>query len=217
MMHHIVADAWTLEVWNAELLTFYQAHHEGRPAALPELPIQYVDYAVWQRRLLDGPRLEEQLAYWKKRLDGAERSLDLPTDRPRPAVATRRGAKRRFSLPAELASGLKEVARKNEATLFMTLLAAFDVLLLRYTGQSDLSVGTPVANRGHAETEGLIGFFLNTLVLRAEVEEDLPFSDLVKRVKEACLSAYAHQDVPFERLVQEIEPERDLSRSRSSR
>ena len=213
MMHHIVSDAWTLEVFNAELATLYQGHREGRSVALPELPIQYADYAVWQRRSLDGARLEEQLAYWKSRLDGAERSLDLPTDRPRAAVATRRGAKRRFSLPAELTTRLEEISRKNEATLFMTLLAAFDVLLLRSTGQSDLVVGTPVANRGHAETEGLVGFFLNTLVLRTKVEEDLRFSDLVKRVKEACLGAYAHQDIPFERLVQEIEPERDLSRS----
>jgi amino acid adenylation domain-containing protein/non-ribosomal peptide synthase protein (TIGR01720 family) len=213
MMHHIVSDAWTLEVWNAELAALYQAHREGRPAALPELPIQYLDYAVWQRRDLDGARLDEQLGYWKKRLDGAEKSLDLPTDRPRPAVATRRGAKRRFSLPAELATGLKEISRKCGATLFMTLLAAFDVLLLRYTGQGDLSVGTPVANRGHAETEGLVGFFLNTLVLRTEIEEDLLFSALVQRVKEACLGAYAHQDIPFERLVQELSPERDLGRT----
>ena len=213
MMHHIVSDAWTLEVWNAELGALYQAHVAGSPAALPELPIQYLDYAVWQRRHLDGVRLDEQLGYWKKRLDGAQKSLDLPLDRPRPAVATRRGAKRRFSLPGELAKGLKEISRKNGATLFMTLLAAFDVLLLRYTGQSDLSVGTPVANRGHAETEGLVGFFLNTLVLRAQVEEDLLFSALVQRVKEACLGAYAHQDIPFERLVQELSPERDLGRS----
>ncbi|MFS8071579.1 MAG: condensation domain-containing protein, partial [Byssovorax sp.] len=213
MMHHIVSDAWTLEVFHAELWTLYQAHREGRSVALPELPIQYADYAVWQRRSLDGARLEEQLAYWKGRLDGAERSLDLPTDRPRPAVATRRGAKRRFSLPAELTTGLEEIARKNEATLFMTLLAAFDVLLLRSTGQSDLAVGTPVANRGHAETEGLVGFFLNTLVLRTEVEEDLRFSDLVKRVKEACLGAYAHQDLPFERLVEDLGLARDKSRT----
>jgi amino acid adenylation domain-containing protein/non-ribosomal peptide synthase protein (TIGR01720 family) len=212
-MHHIVSDAWTRGILNRELAALYEAFQSGRPSPLPELPIQYADYAEWQRAWLDGEALGRQLAYWKKHLDGAPSSIDLPTDRPRPPVQTFRGERRFFELSPELTRGLKELSRREGATLFMTLLAAFDVLLYRYSGQSDLVVGTPILNRTRQETEGLIGFFLNTLAIRAEITERITFQDLLARVREACLGAYAHQDMPFERLVTELSPERDLSRS----
>ena len=212
-MHHIVCDAWSSDVLRRELATLYEAFHQGRPSPLVELPIQYADYAAWQRRWFSGDIEASQLAYWRGQLTGAAQILDLPSDRPRPTVMSHRGAERRFTLPAELAGALRELSRKEGATLFMTLLAAFDVLLYRYTGQGDLSVGMPIANRSRTETEGLIGFFLNTLVLRASLADELSFRALLAQVKETCLGAYAHQDMPFERLVQELAPERDLGRS----
>ncbi|MEP7126667.1 MAG: amino acid adenylation domain-containing protein, partial [Byssovorax sp.] len=211
--HHIVADAWTRGILNREIAALYAAFVVGGTPTLPELPIQYADYAAWQRAWMSGPTLDAQLAYWKQRLDGAPRAIELPTDRARPAVRTNRGERRVIALSPELTRGLKELARREGVTLFMTLLAGFDVLLHRITRQGDIVVGSPIAGRTRAETEGLIGFFLNTLVLRTELADDLSFKDLLARVKAVCLGAYAHQDLPFERLVQEIAPERDLSRT----
>jgi amino acid adenylation domain-containing protein/non-ribosomal peptide synthase protein (TIGR01720 family) len=212
-MAHIVSDAWTLGVLADELGTLYEAFTAGEPSPLPDLPIQYADYARWQRRHLTGDLLTRELGYWREHLDGAPRALDLPADRPRPPAESHRGARSRVELPAELVQALRALSRREGVTLFMTLLAGFDALLHRYTGQADLLVGTPVANRTQAATEKLVGFFLNTLVLRARVEPELPFRALLHRVRETALEAYAHQEVPFERLVQELSPERDLSRS----
>ncbi|MEP7122426.1 MAG: non-ribosomal peptide synthase/polyketide synthase [Byssovorax sp.] len=212
-LHHIVTDAWSQGVLNRELGVLYAAFAKHEAPSLPELPIQYADHAAWQRAALEGAESERQLAYWKPRLAGAARSLDLPADRPRPPVPSHRGDRRTFTLSPEISRALKDLSRREGATLFMTLLAGFEALLYRLTGQSDLLIGTPIANRGRAETEGLIGFFLNTLVLRTDLSGDPPFRELVGRVREAALGAYAHQDMPFERLVQEIEPERDPSRS----
>ena len=212
-LHHIVTDAWSQGVLNRELGALYASFARGEIPGLPALPIQYADYAAWQRVALEGAESERQLAYWKPRLAGAARSLDLPADRPRPPVPSHRGDRRAVSLSPEVTRALKDLSRREGATLFMTLLAGFEALLHRLTGQSDLLIGTPIANRGRAETEGLIGFFLNTLVLRTDLSGDPPFRELVGRVREAALGAYAHQDMPFERLVQEVEPERDPSRS----
>jgi amino acid adenylation domain-containing protein/non-ribosomal peptide synthase protein (TIGR01720 family) len=212
-LHHIVTDAWSQGVLNRELGALYASFLVGGTPTLPELPIQYADYAAWQRHALEGAESERQLAYWKPRLAGAARSLDLPADRPRPPVPSHRGDRRAFTLSPEITRALKDLSRREGATLFMTLLAGFEALLHRLTGQTDLLLGTPIANRGRAETEGLIGFFLNTLVLRTDLSGDPPFRELVGRVREASLGAYAHQDMPFERLVQEVEPERDPSRS----
>jgi amino acid adenylation domain-containing protein/non-ribosomal peptide synthase protein (TIGR01720 family) len=212
-LHHIIGDAWTLGVLNRELAALYASFLAGKPSPLPELSIQYADYAAWQRGWLQGEALERQLAYWRTQLEGAPRALDLPTDRPRPGLQTHHGARTALLLGKDLSRAVAELSRREGVTPFMTLLAAFDALLYRVTGQNDLLVGTPIANRTEAETEKLIGFFINSLVLRAELADDLPFSDLLHRVRETCLGAYAHQDMPFERLVQELEPERDLSRS----
>ena len=212
-MHHAVCDAWSMGVLGRELTALYDAFARGLPSPLPDLSVQYADYAAWQRAWLEGAVLDAQLAYWKAELASAPRALDLPTDRPRPPAASHRGARHGFALPAELGKALGRVARAQGATLFMALLAAFDVLLHRFTGQTDFVVGTPIAGRARGETEGLIGFFINTLALRAQLDEEAPFSELVARVKDTCLGAYAHQDMPFERLVQELAPERDLSRS----
>ncbi|MFT3764375.1 MAG: amino acid adenylation domain-containing protein [Minicystis sp.] len=213
VMHHIASDGWTIGVLSREISTLYAAFSRGEVSPLPELPIQYADYAAWQRSYLSGAVLDAQLAYWKQRLAGATRVLDLPTDRPRPPVPSRRGALRPFALGAAATAALRDLAKREGATLFMVLLAAFDVLLHRWSGQTDILVGTPIAGRTRAETEGLIGFFVNTLVMRAEIAEAAPFRDLIQRVREDALGAFAHQDMPFERLVQEIEPDRDLSRS----
>ncbi len=212
-MHHIVSDAWSIGVLNRELTALYEAFLAGRPSPLPALPFQYGDYAHWQRGWFTGDALQESLDHVKASLAGIPRSLDLPTDRPRPQVQSHRGSTLNFALTKELSAALQELARREGATLFMTLLAAFDVLLHRLTGQRDIVVGSPIAGRTRVETERLIGFFLNTLVLRAQLTDDLSFRDLLGRVKESCLDAYAHQDLPFDRLVQEIAVERDLSRS----
>ncbi|HSF38303.1 MAG TPA: amino acid adenylation domain-containing protein, partial [Thermoanaerobaculia bacterium] len=212
-MHHIVSDGWSVGVLLREMAALYGAFSAGRPSPLPELPVQYTDFAVWQRGWLQGDVLAAELASWKERLAGAPPALDLPSDRPRPAVQSSRGAAERLFWPASLARKVEEVSRKRGATVFMTLLAAFDVLLARYTGQEDLVVGSPIANRNRAETEGLIGFFVNTLVLRTDASGDPSFEGLLVRVREATLAAYAHQDLPFEKLVGELAPERDLSRS----
>jgi amino acid adenylation domain-containing protein len=212
-MHHIVSDGWSVDVLARELSALYRAALEGRPALLAPLPIQYSDYAVWQRRWLAGEVLDRQLAWWRERLAGAPAVLELPTDRPRPAVASLRGATERLGLGTELGEGLAAVARRWDATLFMTLLAAFQALLHRYTGQDDLLVGAPVAGRERAELEPLVGFFVNLVPLRADLSGDPRLSRFLGAVRETTLEAVAHQEVPFERLVEELAPERDLSRA----
>jgi amino acid adenylation domain-containing protein/non-ribosomal peptide synthase protein (TIGR01720 family) len=212
-MHHIVSDAWTRGILSHEIATLYAAYHEGRPHGLPELPVQYGDYAAWQRAWLSGAVEDRLLAYWKKQLGGAPAAIELPTDRPRPPVLSGRGGRRSLDLPLGLSRALGELARRESATLFMTMLAGFYVLLHRYSNQDDLSIGTPVANRTRAETEGLIGFFVNTLVLRAQLGADLTFRELLGRVRETAIGGYAHQEMPFERLVTELAPGRDLSRT----
>ena len=211
-IHHIVSDGWSVGVLLQELAAFYQAIREGEPAQLPELPIQYPDYAIWQQKWLQGPVLEEQLSYWREQL--AELPvLELPTDRPRPRVQSSRGANLWFHIPQELTQALASRCQEEGATLFMGLMAAFQTLLHRYTGQEDFGVGTPIANRNRSETEGLIGFLLNTLVLRADLAGEPSFRELLARVRETALAAYDHQDLPFEMVVEALQPERDMSRS----
>lgn len=212
-MHHIIADGWSMDILVREVAALYEAHRSGVPAQLAELPIQYADYAVWQQEYLSGEVLEQQLSYWTKQLAGAPAVLELPSDRPRTPVQSFRGASFSFSCSLELSHALRDLSRRQGVTIYMTLLAAFAVLLSRYTGETDIVIGTPIANRNRVEVEGLIGFFVNTLALRAGVDGDPQFGELVGRVREVVLDAYAHQDVPFERVVEEIKPERDLSRS----
>ena len=195
-----------------ELALLYEAAARGRPSPLATLPIRYGDYAAWQRSWLSGGELARQLAYWQEQLEGAE-PLALPTDHVRPPVPTRRGARLSFELSSEIADSLRALSRREEVTLFMAVLAAFDVLLARYSGQRDISVGTPIANRTHAELEGLIGLFANTLVLRADLRGEPTFRELLARVKKMTLDAYAHQDAPFEKVVEAVAPERSLNRS----
>ncbi|HEV8583000.1 MAG TPA: amino acid adenylation domain-containing protein [Thermoanaerobaculia bacterium] len=209
IMHHIVSDGWSMEILLRELTALYEAFAAGRPSPLPELPVQYADFAVWQRRWLSGETLTRQLEFWRRQLAGAPASLDLPTDFPRPPVQTFNGA----TCSAELPAGLEAFCRREGVTRFMLLLAAFDVLLCRYSGQQDVLIGSPVANRNRAEIEGLIGFFVNTLVLRTRLGEAASFRDLLRQVRETALAAYGHQDLPFETLVEELRPERDLSHS----
>ena len=185
----------------------------GHPSPLVDLPIQYADFAVWQREWLQGEVLERQLSYWKKQLEGIPAVLNLPTDHPRPAVQSFRGKTQSIELSKELTEGLKALSRKEGVTLFMTLLAAFQTLLYRYTGQEDVVVGSPIANRNRSEIEGLIGFFVNTLVLRSNFSGNPTFKELLAQVREMALGAYAHQDLPFEKLVEELQPERSLSHS----
>src|SRR5829696_3478572 len=213
MMHHIISDGWSAGVLFRELGTLYAAYAAGEESPLQELPVQYADYAVWQREYLSGEVLNAQVEYWRERLTGAAPVLELPADRVRPAVQSYRGAAARFEVSREVSEGLKELAHAEGVTLFMTLLAAFKVLLYRYTGQADIVVGSPIAGRTRAEVEHLIGFFVNTLVLRTDLSRAPGFRELLGRVRETALGAYAHQDVPFEKLVEELQPERDLSRS----
>jgi amino acid adenylation domain-containing protein len=210
-MHHIVSDGWSMGVLIREMAALYEAYAAGAESPLEELNIQYGDFAVWQREWLRGEVLDQQLAYWRKQLAGVPPVLALPTDHPRPAVKTFNGAAISLNLPRSLSEKLKALTRREGVTLFMSLLAAFQVLLQRYSGQEDIAVGTPVAHRTRAETEELIGFFVNTLVLRTDVSGNPTFRELVQRVKETALGAYAHQDVPFEKLVEELAPERNLS------
>ncbi|HEY7574850.1 MAG TPA: condensation domain-containing protein, partial [Thermoanaerobaculia bacterium] len=212
-MHHIVSDDWSMGVLYRELEELYGAFRSGRAPALPDLPIQYADYAAWQARWLTGDTLAAQLSYWKESLSGELPALDLPTDRPRPPSPSYRGADVRRVLPPRLSERVEALSRRENATLFMTLLAAFQVLLSRYCGQTDIPVGTPIAGRHRRETEDLIGFFVNTLVLRADLSDDPAFETLLRRTRDGALGAYAHQDLPFEKLVEELRPERSLSRT----
>ncbi|HYO13481.1 MAG TPA: amino acid adenylation domain-containing protein, partial [Thermoanaerobaculia bacterium] len=211
--HHIAADGWSLGVFLRELPALYQAFRAGRPSPLPELPIQYADFAVWQRDWLQGDVLKGQLAWWRRTLAGLPAALDLPTDRPRPAVRTDHGGTLSFSLPPDVSAGLKAMALRERATTFMVLLAGFQALLCRLGGGEDVAAGSPVANRNRFETEPLIGFFVNTLVLRLDLSGNPGFNELTRRAREVTLGAYAHQDLPFEKLVEELAPRRDPSRT----
>ncbi|WP_240359950.1 non-ribosomal peptide synthetase [Pyxidicoccus trucidator] len=210
-MHHVVSDGWSMGVLVREVAALYEAFTQGRPSPLPELPVQYADYALWQRQWLQGPVLQAQLDYWRQQLHGAP-TLELPTDKPRPPLQSQRGASVSFSIPTPTVVRLHQLAHESGSTLFMVLMAAWQALLGRYSGQDDISVGTPIANRTRHETEPLIGFFVNTLVLRTRLEGDPTFVQLLSRVKEASLAAFAHQDVPFEQLVDALGVVRDLSR-----
>jgi amino acid adenylation domain-containing protein len=210
-MHHIVSDGWSIGVLIRELAALYEAFSSGKPSPLPQLSIQYADFAHWQRQWLQGEVLAAQLSYWQQQLAGAQTVLELPTDRPRPAVQTFRGATQFLALPEPLSQKLKSLSQRSGVTLFMTLLAAFQTFLYRYTGQEDICIGSPIANRNRSETEGLIGFFVNTMVLRTNLSENPSFQELLGRVREVTLGAYAHQDLPFEQLVEALQPERNLS------
>lgn len=212
-MHHIISDGWSISVLVSEVAALYTSFVTGQAITLPELPIQYADYAVWQRESLQGEVLETQLSYWKQKLTGAPATVELPADRPRPPVRTFRSATQSLLLNESLSEQLRVVSRRYRVTLFMTLLAAFKVLLSRYTGQADVVVGSPIAGRDRAETKGVIGFFLGTLVLRTDLSGDPTFAELLERVRETTVDAYTHQDVPFEKLLEELKPERDLSRT----
>jgi acyl carrier protein len=210
-MHHIISDGWSTGVLVREVEALYEAYTRGAESPLAELPVQYADYAAWQRGWLQGEVLERQLGYWREQLKGAP-VLALRTDHPRPAVQAHNGARVSFVLPHELSASLHALSRREGVTLFMTLLAAFQTLLHRYTRQEDITVGADIANRNRSETESLIGFFINMLVMRADLSGSPTFRDLLRQVRERALGAYAHQDLPFEKLVEELQPKRDPSR-----
>jgi non-ribosomal peptide synthetase component F len=211
-MHHIITDRWTSAILTRELSTLYAAFAAGEPSRLPELPVQYADYAIWQREWMQGETLEREIAHWRRALANLP-ALELPLDRPRPAVPEHRGGRFMFEIDAATVRGLKELGRSEGATLFMTLLAAFFVLLHRYSGQEDFAVGVPIAGRNKPELEDLLGFFVNTLVLRGDLSGDPAFRTCLARVRKFALDAYSHQDVPFEKLVEALAPARDLSRN----
>lgn len=206
-IHHIAFDAWSAGILIRELMALYGAFSKGEKSPLAEPPIQYADYAAWQRSSLSDEALATQLAYWKKQLSGAP-VLNLPVDRVRPAVASHRGARLSVSLPPDLSDAIRELARREDVTLFMFLLAALKTLLARLSGQDDISVGMPIAGRSRVELEGLIGCFINTLVLRTRLTAGMTFRDLLRKVRETTLQAYAHQELPFAKLIAELKPER---------
>ncbi|MEH2243339.1 condensation domain-containing protein [Nostoc sp.] len=210
-MHHIVSDAWSLGVLIQEFVDLYKAFFRGELSPLPDLQIQYADFAVWQRQWLQGEKLKTQLSYWKRQLEGAPTVLQLPLDRPRPQVQSSRGALQTLTISQNLTKALNFLSRQEGVTLYITLLAAFNLLLYYYTGQDDILVGSPIANRNRAETERLIGFFVNTLVMRTNLSGNPSFRELLGRVREIALEAYAHQDLPFEKLVESLQLERNLS------
>lgn len=211
--HHIISDGWSMSVFMEEVALLYDANANGRPSPLRELPIQYVDYACWQRESLQGDLLSVHLAYWKKHLGGSLPAVTVPPDRPRPAIQTFRGAKQRLVIEKDLTESLKGLSRREGVTLFITVTAAFNVLLHRYTGKTDTIVGTPIANRNRSEIEVLIGFFANTLVLRTDLSGDPSFRELLARLRTVATSAYDHQDLPFDKLVEELHPERSLNQT----
>ncbi len=212
-MHHIISDGWSMGLLLQEITALYQAFSSQQPSPLPELPIQYADFAVWQRQWLQGEVLQTQLNYWQQQLGNNLPILNLPTDRPRPSVQTFQGAKQTLVLSPQLTKDLKNLSTSFGGTLFMTLLAVFKILLHYLSNQNDIVVGTDVANRNRSETEGLIGFFVNQLVLRTNVSGNHNFEDLLARIRQITLDAYAHQDLPFDKLVEVLNPERDLSRT----
>ncbi|MDR9865972.1 condensation domain-containing protein, partial [Pseudomonas baetica] len=211
--HHIVSDGWSMQLLVQELIQRYAAYSQGQTVELAELPIQYADYALWQRQWMEAGERERQLNYWTGVLGGEQPLLELPTDRPRPARQSFAGARLAIDLPPLLSRQLRQLAQREGSTLFMVLLASFQGLLHRYSGQADIRVGVPIANRNRVETENLIGFFVNTQVLKAEVDPQQRFSALLAQVKHAALGAEAHQDLPFEQLVEALRPERNLSHS----
>jgi hypothetical protein len=212
LVHHIASDGWSVQLFHQELTVLYQlALQPSSALCVPPLPIQYADYALWQRSWLRDQVLQEQLAYWREQLLGAPALLPLPLDRPRPAAQTYAGATQTRLMPADVLQDLHRLCRQESVTLFMLLLAAFQVLLMHYTGEEDIVIGTPVAHRTRLETENLIGFFVNTLALRTDLSGQPDFRQLLARVREVTLQAYSHQDLPFERLVEELQPERSLS------
>ncbi len=211
-VHHIAFDGWSVAILSRELTELYDAAATARDHALPALPVQYADYAVWQRQWLTGDTLDRQLGYWRDHLTGLE-PLELPTDHRRPAERSGQGAMVPFTVPADVAQRVREAAGGSGASLFMTLLSVFQLLLSKYSGQEDIAVGTPIAGRNRAEIEDMIGFFVNTLVMRTDLSGDPTFTELLDRVKDTALGAYDHQDLPFERLVEELAPDRDLSRN----
>lgn len=213
MMHHIIGDVWSVRVVMKELAALYEAFSAAQPSPLPELPIQYCDYSTWQSEWLQGDDLQSQLEYWKRKLSGMAEALELPTDRPRPAVQSIWGAKHFLKIPQPLMEALRTLAQQEKASLFMTLLAAWKVLLHRYTGQHDIVVGAPVANRNRSEFEGMVGFFVNSLILRTSLSGDPTFRELLRRVRETTFEAFANQDFPFERLVEVLQPTRSMSRN----
>ncbi|KST68574.1 amino acid adenylation domain-containing protein [Mastigocoleus testarum] len=217
-MHHIASDGWSIGIFIQELSTLYQALSQGKPLStatqsLAPLPIQYADFAHWQRKWLTGEVWENQLKYWKQQLADAPQILELPTDRPRPPVQTFRGSTHQFELDRKLTQQLKTLSQSSGTTLFMTLFAGFAILLSRYSNQKDIAIGSPIANRNHREVESLIGFFVNTLILRTNLEDNPSFSDLLTQVRQVALDAYAHQDLPFEKLVEELQSGRNLDRN----
>ncbi|HYX25277.1 MAG TPA: amino acid adenylation domain-containing protein [Thermoanaerobaculia bacterium] len=212
-LHHIVGDGWSMPILLRELTILYQAFSQGLPSPLPPLPVQYADFCLAERQWLDGEALTPQLEFWRRQLADLPSPLELPADRPRPQVQTFRGVREGVVLPDSVVRGLKELGQREGATLFMTLLAGFLALLHRYSGREDLAVGTPLANRDRVETEGLIGFFVNTLVLRGDLASEPTFQELLVRVRETVLGALAHPDLPFERLVEELKPDRNLAHS----
>ncbi|WP_437715401.1 amino acid adenylation domain-containing protein [Sorangium sp. So ce448] len=212
VMHHIASDGWSMRILASEMEALYASHRRGAPAGLPPLPIQYADYALWQRERVEGPALKPHLDWWKAQLDGIE-PLDLPLDKPRPAAPSLRSAEHRVALSRELSEALEAMCQRENMTPFMVLLAAFSLVLGRHAGQSDVAVGSPVANRGHKEVEGLIGCFVNTIVLRTRLDGVATARQLLERVRQEVLGAYAHQELPFEVLVDALQPARDLGRA----
>ncbi|MBD2606568.1 AMP-binding protein, partial [Scytonema hofmannii FACHB-248] len=211
VIHHIVCDGWSIQVLNQELAVLYEAFSAEKSSPLSELPIQYADYSIWQHQWLQGEREKTQLSYWKQQLADAPTTLSVPIDRQRPPVQSFKGAASFFKLSSHLTGMLRSLSKQQGVTLFMTLLAAFQAQLYRYTSQEDICIGSPIANRNHAGIEGLIGFFVNTLALRTDLSGNPSFLELLGRVREVCVGAYAHADIPFERLVTELHPERNLS------
>lgn len=212
-LHHIISDGWSLQILLRELSTLYDAYSQGKASPLSDLEVQYGDYAVWQRGQLQGKLFERQLAYWKEKLSHAPALLELPTDRPRPAVSSHRGAVVELTLSCELTEKIRALNQREGVTLFISMLASLQVLLCRCTGQEDISVGSPLAGRKHRQTESLMGFFINTVVLRTELSGNPTFRELLAGVREAYLAAHAHQDVPFERLVAELQPDKSRGQS----
>ncbi|MGB8344240.1 MAG: condensation domain-containing protein, partial [Ktedonobacteraceae bacterium] len=213
IMHHLITDAWTMAIFFREIGTLYTAFCADQPSPLAELPLQYADYAHWQQQMMASGKLDEQIAYWKRQLADAPPFLDLPADHPHPVVQSYQGWRYPLQLPRALSQGLQALSRQEGVTLFMTLLAAFNVWLYRYTQQEDIVVGTPVAGRVRPELEALLGCFVNTLALRTNLAGNPSFHEVLQRVKQVTLQAYDHQEVPFEKLVEELHPERDLSRN----
>ncbi|WP_409285766.1 amino acid adenylation domain-containing protein, partial [Pseudomonas protegens] len=213
VQHHIVSDGWSMQLMVDELVQLYAAYSQGQELQLPALPIQYADYALWQRNWMEAGEKDRQLGYWRELLGGEQPVLELPLDHPRPALPSHRGARLNVPLPAALLAGLKGLAQRQGVTLFMLLLASYQILLHRYSGQQDIRVGVPIANRNRVETERLIGFFVNTQVMKADIDGQLTVSQLLAQVKQRALQAQAHQDLPFEQLVEALQPERSLSLS----